>query len=147
VGVIVCDWIAGTTDGPNAIHWPLGTPRDEVALSDSAVVTPHYRVAWSEAVGVLEASVESRTRAPGYAREVDTALLRLGYRGQLPVSIITSFTNPATRLGRHVHDGDSVRLGLSDGVAGPARVLSIRAEGAPSLESTDAPAPPLPAIR
>jgi hypothetical protein len=147
VGVIVCDWIAGTTDGAIAVHWPLGASPGEMAQSDSAVVTPRYRVAWSGAVGPLDASVQSTTRAPGYARQVDGTLLRLGYGGRLPVSVITSFTNPATRLGRHLHDGDSVRLELSDGATGPARILSIRAGGAPSLEATDAPAPSLPAIR
>ena len=113
-----------------------------VALTESAVTLPHYRVAWSVAVGALDASVESTTRAPGYARQVDAALLRLGYRGPLPVSVITCFTNPATRLGRHLHDGDSVRLELLDGVAGPAWILSIRAGEAPSLEAMDAPALP-----
>jgi hypothetical protein len=147
MGVIICDWIAGVTDGTLAVHWPLGVSPNEVALSDSAVVTPRYRVAWTGAMGNLDASIESTTRAPGYARQVDAALLRLGYRGPLPVSVVTSFTNPATRLGRHQHDGDSVRLELPDGVAGPARILSIRAGGAPSLEAMDAPAPSLPVIR
>jgi hypothetical protein len=63
------------------------------------------------------------------------------------VSVITSFTNPATRLGRHLHDGDSVRLELPDGVTGPPRILSIRAGKAPSLEAMDAPASSLPVIR
>jgi len=147
VGVIICDWIAGTTDGQVAVHWPLGASPNEVALSDSAVATPRYRVAWSVAGGALDASAESTTRAPGYARQVDAALLRLVYRGPLPVSVITCFTNPATRFGRHLHDGDSVRLELPDGVAGPARMLSIRAGGAPSLDAMDAPAPSLPVIR
>jgi len=147
VGVVVCDWIAGTTDSPVALHWPLGVAPNEVALSEFMVVTPHYQVVWSGAAGALDASVESTTRAPGYARQAEATLLRLGYRGRLPVSVVTCFTNPATRLGRHLHDGDSVRLELSDGVAGPARVLSIRAGGAPSLEATDAPAPSLPVIR
>lgn len=142
MGVAICDWIAGVTDGPIAIHWPLGVAPGEVALTESAVTLPHYRVAWSVAVGALDASVESTTRAPGYARQVDAALLRLGYRGPLPVSVITCFTNPATRLGRHLHDGDSVRLELLDGVAGPAWILSIRAGEAPSLEAMDAPALP-----
>jgi hypothetical protein len=147
VGVVVCDWIAGTTDSPVALHWPLGVAPNEVALSEFMVVTPHYQVVWSGAAGALDASVESTTRAPGYARQAEATLLRLGYRGRLPVSVVTCFTNPATRLGRHLHDGDSVRLELSDGVAGPAWVLSIRAGGAPSLEATDAPAPSLPVIR
>jgi len=147
VGVIVCDWIAGVTHGPIAVHWPLGVAPNEVGLSESALVTSHYQVAWSGAVGALDASVESTTRAPGYARQVDAALLRLGYHGPLPVSVLTCFTNPATGLVRHLHDGDSVRLELPDGLTGPARILSIRAGGAPSLEPTDAPAPSLPVIR
>jgi hypothetical protein len=96
---------------------------------------------------VADASVESTTRAPGYARQVDAALLRLGYRGPLPVSIITGFTNPAPRLVRHLHDGDSARLELPAGLAGPARILSIRAGAAPSLEVMDALTPSLPVIR
>jgi hypothetical protein len=98
-------------------------------------------------MGPLDATVESTTRAPGYARQVDAALLRLGYRGQLPLSVVTSFTNPATRLGRHLHDGESVRLELPDGETGPARVLSIRAGEAPSLDAMDAPASSLPVLR
>ncbi|HTK51465.1 MAG TPA: alginate lyase family protein [Gemmatimonadaceae bacterium] len=147
VGVIICDWIAGVTDGPIAVHWPLGIPPNEVSLSGSAMITPHYQVAWSGAMGPLDATVESTTRAPGYARQVDAALLRLGYRGQLPLSVVTSFTNPATRLGRHLHDGESVRLELPDGETGPARVLSIRAGEAPSLDAMDAPASSLPVLR
>jgi len=111
------------------------------------VVTPHYQVVWSGAAGALDASVESTTRAPGYARQAEATLLRLGYRGRLPVSVVTCFTNPATRLGRHLHDGDSVRLELPDGVTGPPRILSIRAGKAPSLEAMDAPASSLPVIR
>jgi len=56
-------------------------------------------------------------------------------------------TNPATRLVRHLHDGDSVRLELPDGETGPARVLSIRAGEAPSLDAMDAPASSLPVLR
>jgi len=147
VGVIICDWIAGTTQDPIAIHWPLGVAPNEVTRSESAIVTPHYQVAWSGATGTLDASVESTTRAPGYARQAEAALLRLGYQGPLPVSVVTCFTNPATGLVRHLHDGDSVRLELPDGVAGMARILSIHAGGAPSLEPMDAPAPSLPVIR
>jgi len=147
VGVIICDWIAGVTQQPIALHWPLGAPPNEVTLSESRLVTPQYQVAWSGATGPLHASVESTTRAPGYARQVDAALLRLGYRGPLPVSVVTCFTNRATGLVRHLHDGDSVRIELPDGLTGPPRILSIRAGGAPSLEPTDAPAPSLPVIR
>ena len=56
-------------------------------------------------------------------------------------------TNPATRLVRHLHDGDSVRIELPDGLTGPPRILSIRASRAPSLETIVAPAPSLPVIR
>ena len=147
MGVIICDWLAGVTQGPIAFHWPLGVAPNEAALSQSALVTSHYQVAWSGAAGVLDASVESTTRAPGYARQVDAALLRLGYHGPLPVSVITCFTNPATRLVRHLDDGDSARLELPEGLAGPARILSIRAGAAPSLEAMDAPTPSLSVIR
>ena len=143
VGVIVCDWITGVTQGPIAVHWPLGVAPNELALSEAAVVTPHYQVAWSGAAGALDASVESTTRAPGYARHVDAALLRLGYRGPLPVSVITCFANPGTRLVRHHHDGDSVRLELPDTATRPAGLLSVRAGAAPSLEVIDVPAPSL----
>ena len=142
VGVIICDWIAGVTHGPIAVHWPLGVAPNEVVASESALVTPHYQVAWSGAAGAIDASVESTTRAPGYARQVDAALLRLGYRGPLPVSIVTCFTNPATQFGRHLHDGDSVHLELRGSSTSPARILSIRAGAAPSLEAKDAPAIP-----
>jgi len=50
-------------------------------------------------------------------------------------------------LVRHLHDGDSVRLELPDGLTGPARILSIRAGAAPSLEPMDVPAPSLPVMR
>ena len=50
-------------------------------------------------------------------------------------------------LVRHLHDGDSVRLELPDGLTGPARILSIRAGAAPSLQPMDVPAPSLPVMR
>ena len=96
LGVIICDWIARVTHGPITVHWPLGAAPNEVTLSEFGIVTPHYQVAWSGAAGALDASMESTTRAPGYARDVDAALLRLGYHGPLPVSVVTCFTNPAT---------------------------------------------------
>jgi len=132
-GVVVCDWISGVPRRGFALHWPLGAAPNDVQLSDHGVTTAAYAIAWSASSGLVDASSEPATRAPGYGREEQATLLRLGLHGSLPVSIVTCFTNRAAQFGRHFHDGDAVRVELPPGDSGQALVLSARPEAAPSV--------------
>lgn len=146
-GVVVCDWISGAPGRSFALHWPLGAAPNDVDLSDHGITNADYAIAWSASSGRIDASSEPTTRAPGYGRQTESALLRLALHGPLPVSIVTCFTNRGAQFGRHVHDGEAVRLGLPANDGRQALVLSVRPEAAPSLVAVPAPASSLPVTR
>jgi hypothetical protein len=147
MGVVVCDWISGAPGCGVALHWPLGAAPNEIDLSGHGVTSAEYSIAWSASSGRVDASSEPATRAPGYGRQEQSALLRLALHGPLPVSIVTCFTNRGAPFGRHFHDGEAVRLELPAGDSGQALVLSVRPEAAPSLAPVQTPASSLPVTR
>jgi hypothetical protein len=113
-GIVVCDWIDGDAPPALAIHWPLADAPDDSALSENALTSARYAVAWTatHAQGSLVASLRPIDRSTGYARRQDARLLRLEHGGPLPACIVSCFSATPGRFHVQLDDRGVVRVGL-----------------------------------
>ena len=115
-GVVVSDWVLGDVELDMALHWPLGTAPEDIALSEDSARVAAHRVGWyaPEPTGRLCASLAPLVRAPGYGRSRVGRLLRIGGIGGLPSPIVTTFTDASRDVRVRFHGTDTVAVEFGD---------------------------------
>lgn len=119
-GIAICDWVTGDRPPAMALHWPLGADPTEVVLDNGTLVVSGHRVRWyaSRGPGTLRATLESLARSSGYARAQAGLLLRVSADAELPITLLTTFTEASRTPSVRFLEAGRVRVALDESPTG-----------------------------
>jgi hypothetical protein len=107
-GVLVADWIQCDAPVSFALHWPFATT--DVTLDGNVVHADGFLAQWAVTSGrVTQANLTAVRSSPGYAREVEAAMLRVPVRCESDASIVTAFTETGVEFAAEIRPGGALR--------------------------------------
>src|SRR6185503_899934 len=135
IGVVVCDWLAGTPGRSVEISWPLSAAADDVRIDGDSAIFADTVMSWSSSspAAPVIVDVQPAVRSPAYGQEVPSSRLTLRVPHERPraLGVTTCFARAGDVLLPSVSTDACIVFTLPGG----SRELVFRPDAPPSVRS------------